>query len=200
MVPVAEQIPAAPPAAVNGTNAHGYPYAGQPYPSGSFPQQQLKGKPYYPPGQYGAPPPQVQGQTAGAAAQYYQNQQHGQSQYQYGSYYYPPQGQVAVASGASTNGRATPQPSGATNTNFGGGFYAYNAQQQQLPVQRAVANTVMAAAGKVNGTVPPTLPPHMRNAAWSAASASQPGTPGGVGMGLQQNSYYGSYQPATPAR
>jgi hypothetical protein len=107
-----------------------------------------------------------------------------------------------VNSGTNSNGRGTPQPAGVTTATYGGGHYN-NYTAPQL-TQRAVANTVLAAAnttGKpyqqgVNGQAPPTLPAHLRNSTWSG-SASQPGTPSGANSGHQQ---FGSNQPATPAR
>jgi hypothetical protein len=184
--------PGANAAPVNTVSPHpGYPYpsysVGQSY-RGTYPQQQYKpGQPYYAGAQ-----PQAQTQTTGqaGATQYYPNQQYGQSQYQYSPYFFP-QGQT-VNSGANSNGRGTPQPTGATTTTAYGGYYnSYNAQQ---PAQRAVANTVVTAAatGKplqqgVNGQAPPTLPPHLKNIAWSG-SASQPSTPSGA-----NNGYHASY-------
>lgn len=178
------------------------PHPGYPYPSysvgqsyrGSYPQQQYKpGQPYYAGAQ-----PQVQTQTTGqtGATQYYPNQQYGQSQYQYSPYFFAPN--QTVNSGANSNGRGTPQPTGATTTAYGGYYNSYNAQQ---PAQRAVANTVVTAtvAGKplqqgVNGQAPPTLTPHLKNMAWSG-SASQPSTPSGA-----NNGYQASYHPPNPSR
>lgn len=197
----AESTPAAAPGPSANAAASPYPYPGysaQAY-RGAYPQQQYKpGQAYYP-GQYGMQP-QAQGQPQAGTTQYYPNQQYGQSQYQYPSLYYQSAQGQAVATAASlmaaANGHAAAsQPAGGTTSTYGG-FYNYSAQQQQA--QRAVANTVVTAKQGVNGTVPTTLPPHLRTATWGTGSVSQPSTPGGTGTGNQQT-YYTSYQP-TPSR
>lgn len=198
IIPAPDVPIAAPQAGAAQNNVAGYnynqAYAAQPFRAGTYPppQQQPQYKPgqstYYPQGQYAAQPTQA-GQTT-----YYPNQQYGQGQYQVGAYNYYQSGQAAT--NPAPNGHGTPQPTGATTN-----FYSYNATQPQA--QRAVANTVTAAAGKaqqpaMNGAAPPTLPLHLRNTTWAGGSTSQPGTPGGF---QQQTNYYGSFQqPATPAR
>ncbi|KAH7914449.1 hypothetical protein BJ138DRAFT_1079332 [Hygrophoropsis aurantiaca] len=153
---------------------------------------------------------QAQGQIA---TQYYPNQYNttGQQQFSYSSWYsYQPQNQAQSSTAAgSSSGRGTPQPSTTPTTvptSYAGFFNATS--QGTGGQQRAVANTVTMNAGKplqqswatgntgigTSGYVPPTLPPHLRNA---AGGTSQPGTPGGYG-GSYQPTYYGSYQ-ATPA-
>lgn len=187
---------ATPQAGAAPSNASGYGYNqayAQPFRAGTYPQpQQQHYKPgqstYYPQGQYATQPTQA-GQTT-----YYPNQQYGQGQYQVGAYNYYQSGQSGA--NPAPNGHGTPQPTSATTN-----FYSYNTAQPQA--QRAVANTVTAATGKiqqpmVNGAVPPTLPLHLRNTTWAGGSTSQPSTPGGF---QHQTNYYGSFQqPATSAR
>lgn len=146
-------------------NATGSHY--QPYRAGAYQQPFKPGQTYYN-GQAGAQP-----QT-----QYYSNQQYGQNQYQYSSQYYAPATPTPVANGATTQaGTSTP--------------YGYYNPAQPI-AQRAVANIVTTSA-KTNGTMPPTIPAHMRTASTWNGSASQPATPT---AGYQ----YGSYQPTTPIR
>ena len=193
VVPTPDAAP--PQVGVATSNAPGYgynqPYA-QPFRVGNPQSQQQQYKPvqstYYPQGQYNTQATQA-GQTT-----YYPNQQYGQGQYQVGAYNHYQSGQSAT--NPAPNGHGTPQPTGATTN-----FYSYSAAQPQA--QRAVANTVTAAAGKVqqpvmNGAGPPTLPLHLRNTTWAGGSTPQPSTPGGF---HQQTNYYGPFQqPATPAR
>lgn len=113
----------------------GYSYpgytAGQPY-RGTYPQQQYKPGQTYPGAQ---PTGQAPAPGQAGATLYFPNQS------QYSPYYFA-QGQ-AGNSGATSNGRGTPQPVGTATTAYGGGFYNnYTAPQ---PAQRAVANTVVAA-------------------------------------------------------
>ncbi|TFY70074.1 hypothetical protein EVJ58_g50 [Rhodofomes roseus] len=84
-------------------------------------------------------------------------------------------------------------------------FFASSAQAQAQQPQRAVANTVTGSAAKpyqagtwtgaqgTSGHIAP-LPAHLRSTA-AAAGGSQPGTPGSS----TPYSYYGNYQPTTPA-
>ncbi|KAF9229688.1 hypothetical protein BS17DRAFT_799173 [Gyrodon lividus] len=167
---------------------------------------------------------------AQATSQYYQGQQYGatgQQQYVYSSWYqYNPPNQAAAGTGTAggPSRRGTPQPGAAASaspavpaatapsampTSYAG-FFSANAQTSG---QRAVANTVLAAAtgGKpyppttggtwstatgavTTGYVPPTLPPHMR----SVVGAGQAVTTGSYNGGMYQPNHYGPYQ-ATPS-
>ncbi|EIN13421.1 hypothetical protein PUNSTDRAFT_139970 [Punctularia strigosozonata HHB-11173 SS5] len=97
-----------------------------------------------------------------------------------------------------TSGTGTPQPGATPATPVGSyaGFFANAAGTPTLAPQpqRAVANTVLSAAGKgaavgsAWGGVAPTLPPHLRSS-FGTPVAAAPGTPG----------YFGGYQ-STPSR
>lgn len=128
----------------------------------------------------------------------------GQQPYQYSGWYnYQP---AAGSTGsAAPSGRATPQtPAGVTAYP---GYYP-NAGAQQPQPQRAVANTVLSAAGGkayapgwANGTtspyVAPTLPAHLRT---PAPGASTPGasTPTSAAAGYQGYYAAAANYPATP--
>lgn len=163
----------------------------------------------YNPGQSGSYYPSTSGTTTNS---YYLNSQYAaQGQYSYPSYYQyqqttPAQAQ-ATTSGGTTSGPATPQP-GATSTTMPtnyASFFASSTQAQTPQPQRAVANTVTGTAAKPYqagtwaGTQGPPgyiapLPAHLRSAA-AGDSTSQPATPS-TGTSY---SYYGNYQPTTPA-
>ncbi|KAF7798629.1 hypothetical protein EIP86_009851 [Pleurotus ostreatoroseus] len=124
----------------------------------------------------------------------------GQQPYQYSGWYnYQPP--APTPGSAAPSGRATPQtPAGVTAYP---GYYPTAGAQQPQP-QRAVANTVLSAAGGkayapgwANGAaspyVAPTLPPHLRT---PAHGASTPGasTPTPAAAGYQ--GYYANYSAA----
>ncbi|KAF8845437.1 hypothetical protein BDN67DRAFT_1065294 [Paxillus ammoniavirescens] len=215
---------AAAPAAATAQAYPGYSYNyATPYRTG-YQYKPGQATPYYP-NTYAA---QTTAQ-AQATPQYYQGQQYnatGQQQYVYSSWYqYTPPAQAAAGTGTAggTSRRGTPQPSTAATaatanpavaattapstmpTSYAG-FFSANAQTSG---QRAVANTVLAAAtgGKPGGTwstpagtgatgyVPPTLPPHLRSVVGAAGQAAATGS---YNAAMFQPNYYGTYQ-ATPS-
>ncbi|KAH9891069.1 hypothetical protein C8Q73DRAFT_734870 [Cubamyces lactineus] len=128
---------------------------------------------------------------------------HGQSGYATYSPWYGYQNQA----GATTPGRATPQPGTAGTAGYSGYYAAQGQQAAQATPQRAVANTVMsttkpyqpgvgwgagtaAAGGATGGYVAPTLPPHMRSAAATPSGTPPPAT-AATASGY---AYYGGYQ------
>ncbi|KIK99899.1 hypothetical protein PAXRUDRAFT_822265 [Paxillus rubicundulus Ve08.2h10] len=223
---------AAAPAAAAAQAYPGYAYNyATPYRAG-YQYKPGQATPYYP-NTYAA---QTTAQAQGTP-QYYQGQQYNataQQQYVYSSWYqYTPPAPVAAGTGTAggTSRRGTPQPSTAavaatanpavaaatapsTMPTSYAGFFSANAQTSG---QRAVANTVLAAAtgGKpyqptaggtwstpastaTTGYVPPTLPPHMRSVVGAAGQAVATGN---YNAAMFQPNYYGAYQgTASPAQ
>ncbi|KAF9243769.1 hypothetical protein BU15DRAFT_42734 [Melanogaster broomeanus] len=212
------------PAAAQAYPGYSYNY-GTPYRTG-FQYKPGQATSYYPSTYVAQTSAQAQ-----AASQYYQGQQYsatGQQQYVYSSWYQynpPAQATGGTATAGGTSQRGTPQPSTAsagaspavaapatpsTMPTSYAGFFSANAQ---TPGQRAVANTVLAAAtgakpyppttggtwsgatgAGTTGYVPPTLPPHMRN----VVGTGQAGAAGSYNTGMYPPNYYGPYQ-ATPS-
>jgi len=193
--------PAYSPIAAKGTAATPN-YANFPYPSYAAGQYR-SGYSYTPTaGNYY---PNAYAQSGGQQPQtpggHYTNQQYtgaGQQQYSYGSWYNYQHPAAQTQSGQATSGTVQQPATPAANS------YAsfFNTQQQQAATpQRAVANTVAAAAaGKqyaagvwpapnaAAGAFTPTLPPHMRGV--GTPGAQPPGTPAAQGG----YPYYSNYQ------
>ncbi|KAI0961100.1 hypothetical protein AcV7_000293 [Taiwanofungus camphoratus] len=210
--PVAPPTPATPAAKVAPPTTPYTPYTYSNYSAAQY----RGGYGTYTPGQAGAYYPNyapAQGQAT--TGTHYPNQQYSTAgQYSYPSWYNYQSAATtqnpAASTAGSTSGRATPQPVTPSTipTNYAS-FFA-SATQQPQP-QRAVANTVLSAAGtkayqpnpwtggqSQSGYVPPTLPPHLRPVVSGGSTRTpQPTTPGGTNY--PAHSYYSSYQPTPSA-